>query len=60
VTVSQEAVIQDNTGAIVYNAFQQDLTFLRLTFRIGWQVSNLINYDQPTEGSRYPIARLMY
>jgi HK97 family phage major capsid protein len=60
VTLSQEAVIQDNTGAIVYNAFQQDLTFLRLTFRIGWQVSNLINYDQPTEASRYPVARLMY
>jgi HK97 family phage major capsid protein len=60
VTVSQDAVIQDNTGAIVYNAFQQDLTFLRLTFRIGWQVSNLINYDAPVESTRYPIARLMY
>lgn len=57
---SQEAVIQDNTGAIVYNAFQQDLTFLRLTFRAGWQVSNRINHDQPTETDRYPVGALVY
>lgn len=53
-----ESVIQDNTGAIVYNLAQQDMTALRLVFRIGWQVSNLLNYDQPTEGARYPVARL--
>lgn len=52
-----EAVIQDNTGAIIYNLAQQDMTAVRLTFRVGWQVSNVINYDQPTEGSRYPVAR---
>lgn len=56
--VSNEAVIQDNTGAIVYNSFQQDLTFLRLTFRCGWQVGNTINADQPTEASRYPVVAL--
>jgi HK97 family phage major capsid protein len=56
--VSNEAVIQDNTGAIVYNSFQQDLTFLRLTFRCGWQVGNTINQDQPTEASRYPVVAL--
>lgn len=56
--VSNEAVIQDNTGAIVYNSFQQDLTFLRLTFRVGWQVANRINNDQPTEANRYPVAAL--
>jgi HK97 family phage major capsid protein len=56
--VSNEAVIQDNTGAIVYNSFQQDLTFLRITFRVGWQVANLLNQDQPTEASRYPVGVL--
>ena len=56
--VSNDAVVQDNTGAIVYNSFQQDLTFLRLTFRVGWQVANVVNNDQPTEGSRYPVAAL--
>lgn len=58
--VLTEAVIQDNTGAIIYNLAQQDMTAVRLTFRVGWQVANLINYDQPTEASRYPVARLMY
>lgn len=56
--VSNDAVVQDNTGAIVYNSFQQDLTFLRLTFRVGWQVANRINNDQPTEANRYPVAAL--
>ena len=56
--VLTEAVIQDNTGQIIYNLAQQDMSAIRLTFRVGWQVSNLLNYDQPTEGSRYPVGRL--
>lgn len=56
---SQEAVIQDNSGAIVYNAFQQDMTLVRLTARFAFQVANLINYDQPVEASRYPFAILV-
>jgi HK97 family phage major capsid protein len=56
--VLTEAVIQDNTGAIIYNLAQQDMTALRLTFRVGWQVANLLNYDQPVEASRYPAAVL--
>lgn len=58
--VLDQAVIQDNTGTIIFNLAQQDMTALRLTFRIGWQVSNRINNDQPTEASRYPAARLMF
>ncbi len=57
--VLDQAVIQDNTGAIMYNLAQQDMTALRVTFRIGWQVANLINYDQATEANRYPVARLV-
>jgi hypothetical protein len=53
-----QAVIQDNTGAIVYNLAQQDMVALRLTMRVGWQVANTINYDQATEASRYPAAIL--
>lgn len=56
--VLTEAVIQDNTGQIIYNLPQQDMSAIRLTFRVGWQVSNLLNYDQPTEASRYPVGRL--
>jgi HK97 family phage major capsid protein len=44
-----QAVIQDNTGAIVYNLAQQDMVAMRVTFRVAWQVANLINFAQPTE-----------
>lgn len=53
-----EAVIQDNTGAIVYNLAQQDMSAMRVVFRVGWQVANTINYDQAVEASRYPAAVL--
>lgn len=56
--ISNESVIQDNTGAIIYNAYQQDLTLLRVTFRVGFAVSNPLNRDQPTDASRYPFAVL--
>jgi HK97 family phage major capsid protein len=55
-----QAVIQDGSGAIIYNLPQQDMVALRLTFRAGWQVANKINNDQPVEANRYPVARLMY
>jgi HK97 family phage major capsid protein len=55
-----EAVIQDNTGAIMFNLAQQDMTAIRLTFRVGWQVANTINNDQPTEANRYPVSRLVF
>ena len=58
--VLTEAVIQDNTGAIMFNLAQQDMTAVRLTFRVGWQVANTINNEQPTEASRYPAAVLKY
>jgi HK97 family phage major capsid protein len=57
--ILDQAVITDNTGAIIYNLPQQDMTAIRLTFRVGWQVANILNYDQPTEGSRYPVARIL-
>lgn len=60
VDMFREGVIQDNTGAIVFNLMQQDLKAMRITMRLGWQVSNLINYDQPIEANRYPVSRIMY
>jgi hypothetical protein len=53
-----QAVIQDNTGAIIYNLAQQDMVAMRVVFRAGWQVANTINYDQPTEAARYPAGVL--
>lgn len=54
--ILDQAVIQDNTGAIIYNLAQQDMVALRLTFRAGWQVANTINYQAQTEASRYPAG----
>ncbi len=56
--ILDQAVIQDNTGAIIYNLAQQDMVALRLVFRVAWQVANVINYDQETEADRYPFAVL--
>lgn len=56
--VLDQAVIQDNTGAIVYNLAQQDMVALRVVFRCAFQVANVINYDEQTEADRYPFAVL--
>lgn len=58
VTVSNQAILQDGDGAIQLNAFQQDMTFFRVVFRVGWQVSNPLNHTEPTEANRYPAAVL--
>lgn len=57
--VFDTGVIQNGSGDIVYNLLQQDMVAARFTFRVAWQVSNRINFDQPTEGSRYPVGRLV-
>lgn len=56
--VFREGVIQDNTGAIIYNLLQQDMVALRVTFRAGWQVANTITYANQNAASRYPAAVL--
>lgn len=58
--ILDQAVIQDNTGAIVFNLAQQDMTAVRLTFRVGWQVANTINNEQSVEANRYPAGVLKY
>lgn len=55
-----QAVITDNTGAVIYNLPQQDMVALRCTFRAGWQVANPMTYDQPTDANRYPAGVLLY
>ena len=57
--IFDQAVIQDATGAIVYNLAQQDMVALRAVMRIGWQVPNPINRLQETEANRYPFAALI-
>lgn len=56
--ILDQAVIQDDTGAIVFNLAQQDMVGMRVVFRVAWQVANPLNYSQPTEASRYPAGVL--
>jgi HK97 family phage major capsid protein len=56
--IFKEGVVQDNTGAIIYNLMQQDMTALRVTFRVAWQVANQTTRERPTEAQRYPVAVL--
>jgi len=58
--VLTESVIQDNTGAIIYNLAQQDMVALRLKFRVGWQVANTLNNDNPVLATRYPVSALVF
>ena len=58
--ILDQAVIQDNTGAIVYNLAQQDMIAMRVKFRVGWQVANTINNDNTNAGTRYPAAALVF
>lgn len=55
-TIGTEAVIQDGSGVIQYNLFQQDMVAARFTIRLGFAVPNPINRAQATEANRYPFG----
>lgn len=56
VTRSNEAVISDAEGKIIYNLYQQDMTALRFVMRLGWQLPNPLNNIGGE--NRYPFAVL--
>lgn len=57
--VLTEAVIQDGSGAIIYNLAQQDMVALRVVLRLGFSLPNPINRMQGTAASRFPFAVLV-
>jgi HK97 family phage major capsid protein len=54
--ILDQAVIQDNTGAIIYNLAQQDMVAMRVVSRFAFQVANIVNFDEPDEELRSPWA----
>jgi HK97 family phage major capsid protein len=54
-----QAVIQDNTGAIMFNLAQQDMVAMRVTLRVAYQVANVLNYDQPVDANRFPFGVML-
>ena len=56
--VLTEAVIQDGSGAIIYNLAQQDMIALRAVMRLGFALPNPINMMNEDDTTRYPFAVL--
>jgi HK97 family phage major capsid protein len=56
--ILKEAVIQDASGAIIYNLAQQDMVALKAVMYIAVALPNPINRKQPTKALRYPVAVL--
>ena len=56
--VFTQGVITDNTGAIVANLMQQDISVLRVTMRLGATVANPINrrISNKQIANYYPFA----
>ena len=55
--VLDQAVIQDNTGAIVYNLAQQDMVALRCVMRVGFALPHPVT-RMDSAGTGYPFAAL--
>lgn len=56
--ILDQAVIQDATGAIVYNLAQQDMVALRAVIRLGFALPNPINRMNQTAATRCAFAAL--
>lgn len=54
-----QAALFDDAGNLIFNLPQQDMVALRVVFRVAFQVSNVVNWDQPTEANRYPWAIML-
>lgn len=54
--IFKEGVIQDNTGAIVYNLLQQDMVAMRVTMRLAYTTVNPVNFSNLDGTTRYPFA----
>lgn len=58
--VLTEAVLTDTSSPpqILFNLAQDDMSALRVVFRVGWALPNPINLVNPNIATRYPFATL--
>lgn len=56
VTKTNTGVITDESGKVIYNLYQQDMTALRFVMRLGWALPNAVNAMGRADG--YPFAVL--
>lgn len=56
--VFREGIIQNADGSIAYNLMQEDMSALRVVFRIGYAVPNPVTSLDGTD-ARYPFAALV-
>lgn len=56
--VSDQGVITDGAGNVVFNLFQQDMVALRMTMRLGFAVPNPINRMQAVAANRCAFSVL--
>jgi HK97 family phage major capsid protein len=56
--VLTEAVIQDGSGAIIYNLAQQDMVALRAVIRLGFALPNPKTRMNEDDNTRYPFSVL--
>ena len=53
-----QGVISNATGAIVYNAMQQDSQIMRVVMRVGFQVANPVT-RVAKKGTQYPAGFIL-
>lgn len=58
-TIANQAVIQDNSGATLYNLFQQDMVALRAVIRLGFALPNPINRANTSSSTRLAFSALV-
>lgn len=58
VTKSNQGVITDADGKVIYNLYQQDMTALRFVMRLGWQLPNPLSAMNAGNEQAFPFAAL--
>lgn len=51
-----DGIVSDGSGAVVYNAMQQDSVIYRAVFRVGFAIANPETRVNSTDSTRYPFG----